>query len=180
MFIEFLQTFVKEDWVKEINEESLIRIDKEFILQDYRKKEADIVYRLKLKNEKTQKEEDVIFYILFEIQSSADKIMPYRLLMYMVEIWKNELSGKKQKEVQDKDFKLPAIVPILLYNGLTKWNVARRFKDILSEKERFEEYLVDFKYILVDVNKYTEEELEKTANAISCVIMMDQKNSNTA
>ncbi len=39
MFLEFLQTFVKEDWVKDINEDDLIRVDKEYVLQDYRKKE---------------------------------------------------------------------------------------------------------------------------------------------
>ena len=50
MFLEFLQTFIHEDWVKDINENDLMLIDKEYILQDYRKKESDIVYRMKLKS----------------------------------------------------------------------------------------------------------------------------------
>ena len=44
MFLEFLQTFVYEEWVNDIDENDLILIDKEYILQDYRKKESDIVY----------------------------------------------------------------------------------------------------------------------------------------
>ncbi|TYQ13261.1 UNVERIFIED_CONTAM: putative transposase/invertase (TIGR01784 family) [Acetivibrio alkalicellulosi] len=174
MFIEFLQTFVKDDWVQDINEDDLMRIDKEFILQDYRKKEADIVYRMKLKNEETKKELDVIFYILFELQSRVDRIMPYRLLMYMVQIWKNELFNVKHKQAQSKDFKLPSIVPMVLYNGEGKWSAVKNFRDLLSEEKRFREYLVDFKYILIDVNSYTEDELYNISNAISCIIMMDQ------
>ena len=50
MFLEFVQSFIHEDWVKDINEEDLVKVDKEYVLQDYRRKEADIVYRMKFKN----------------------------------------------------------------------------------------------------------------------------------
>ena len=38
MFVEFLQTFVQEEWVKDINKDDLVRVDKEYVLKDYRKK----------------------------------------------------------------------------------------------------------------------------------------------
>ena len=176
MFLEFLQTFVHQDWVKDIHENDLVKVDKEYVLEDYRKKESDIVYRMKLNNTATGEEREVIFYILLELQSSVDRIMPYRLLMYMVQIWKNELTNVKYTDSQNKNFKLPAIVPIVLYNGTSDWDAVLRFRDLLSESEIFGEYLVDFKYILIDVNDYAEEELLRISNAISCIIMMDQKN----
>lgn len=174
MFLEFLQTFVNEEWVRDINEEDLIRIDKEFVLQDYRKKEADIVYKMKLKNCITEEENEVIFYILLELQSSVDRMMPYRLLMYMVQIWKQELSNVKYDEAQDKDYKLPSIVPIVLYNGSKEWDAVMEFKNLLNEPGRFGDYLVNFRYILVDTDSYSEESLLKVSNTISYIIMMDQ------
>ena len=145
------------------------------MLEDYRKKESDIVYRMKLKNSTTKQKKEVIFYILMELQSSVDRTMPYRLLMYMVQIWKQELTSVKPEEANKKGFKLPAIVPIVLYNGASKWDAVLRFKDLQNESERFGEYLVDFQYILISTNDYSEKDLLKVSNAISCIIMMDQK-----
>ncbi len=115
MFLEFLKTFVQEDWVKDTNEDDLVRVDKEYVLQDYRKKEADIVYRMKLRSSGEEKE--VIFYVLLELQSGIDRMMPYRLLMYMVQIWKQELTNVKYIDAKDKGHKLLAIIPIVLYSG---------------------------------------------------------------
>lgn len=80
VFLQLLQCFIAKDWVKSIDEESITPIDKSFILKDFTEKEADLVYRLKIK------EQEVIFYILLELQSSVDFQMPYRLLTYMTGI----------------------------------------------------------------------------------------------
>lgn len=89
----------------------------------------------------------------------------------MVQIWKQELRNVKYNEAQKQDYKLPAIV---LYNGGKPWHAVMRFKDLQNGAERFGGHMVDFEYILVNVNQYDEKDLLKVANAISCVIMMDQ------
>jgi len=48
VFIQLLRSFVKKDWVNEIDESSVMRINKSFILQDFKNKEADLIYRAKL------------------------------------------------------------------------------------------------------------------------------------
>ncbi len=174
IFLEFLHTFIHEEWVKDIQENDLIRVDKEYVLEDYRKKESDIVYRMKLKHPTTGQEKEVIFYILLELQSRVDRMMPYRLLMYMIQIWKQDLTNITIEETNKKDFKLPAIIPIVLYNGASEWDAGMQFRDLQNASERFGEYVVDFKYILVNTNSYTEADLLNISNAISCIIMMDQ------
>lgn len=149
-------------------------MDKEYVLQDYRKKEADVVYRMKFRNPITGEEKEVIFYILLELQSSVDRMMLYRLLMYMVQIWKQELTNVKYVDAQEQDYKLPAIVPIVLYNGEKEWDAVMRFRDLQNGEEKFGNYLVDFQYILISVDGYDEKDLLRVANAISCIIMMDQ------
>lgn len=78
VFIELLRSFVRQEWVKDIDETDIVKIDKSYILQDFADKEADLVYRMKLKDK------DVIFYVLMELQSTVDFQMPYRLLLYDV------------------------------------------------------------------------------------------------
>ncbi|AAM23941.1 hypothetical protein M2349_001688 [Caldanaerobacter subterraneus subsp. tengcongensis MB4] len=73
----------------------------------------------------------------------------------MVEIWRSILKDVPKKESRRKDFELPVIVPIVLYNGSRKWTAKTSYKEILNSYETFGEYAVDFKYILIDVNRYT-------------------------
>ena len=80
VFLQLLRSFVRQGWVDKIDESDIIRVDKSFILQDFKDKEADLVYRVKMDGQ------EVVFYILMELQSTVDFQMPYRLLLYMVEI----------------------------------------------------------------------------------------------
>jgi len=168
IFLELLQSFIDMGWVSLIDPEAITRIDTTQILPDFSEKEADLVYRLKIKNQ------EVIFYLLLELQSTVDFQMPYRLLIYMMGIWQDVLKNVPSKEATRKDFRLPPIVPIVLYNGRDKWTACRSFKDILAISELFKEYLVDFKYILIDVNRYNERTLTELTNLIGAVFLLDQ------
>jgi len=81
-FFSLLKDCVKADWIDDLDKDSLKRSDNSYILQDFRKKEADIVYEATINNGKDK----VVFYVLLELQSRIDYRMPYRLLLYIVEI----------------------------------------------------------------------------------------------
>lgn len=168
VFMELLRSFVRTGWINKIDETSMIRVDKSYILQDFNTKEADLVYRLKIK------EQDVIFYILMELQSSVDFQMPYRLLLYMVEIWRDLLKNIPKDESAKKNFRLPAIIPIVLYNGKDRWTARKSFKETLSCYEIFKEHILDFRYILIDVNRYKKRDLIKLSNTIGSIFLLDQ------
>lgn len=168
VFLDLLRSFVKQGWVENIDESTVIKVDKSYILQDFADKEADLVYRVKIKGE------DVIFYVLLEMQSSVDFQMPFRLLSYMLEIWRDILKNTDKNEAARKDFRLPVIVPIVLYNGKQEWTAQRTFKETLNAHELFDDYIVNFSYILLDVNRYSEEELLEVSNLIGTVFLLDQ------
>ena len=169
VFVELLRSFVKQGWVNKIDESNVVQIDKSFILQDFNEKEADIVYKVKLDDN------EVIFYILLELQSTVDFQMPYRLLLYMVEIWRTIIKDEPKHLIERKDYKLPAIIPIVLYNGENNWTACREYKEYLHGNELFEEYILNFRYILIDVNRFDEDELLKLQNLIGSVFLLDQK-----
>lgn len=123
LFLELLQTFVKRGWVEQIEESDLVPVDKSYILPDFSEKEADLVYRVRFKGQ------EVIFYILMEMQSTVDYQMPYRLLLYQVEIWRDVLKNADKEEAARKTFRLPPIVPIVLYNGEAAWTAAQSFRE---------------------------------------------------
>ncbi|QSZ27757.1 Rpn family recombination-promoting nuclease/putative transposase [Aceticella autotrophica] len=169
VFIEFLRSFVKKDWVNQIEESKIIRINKSFILQDFKNKEADLVYQVKLRDK------EVFFYVLMELQSKVDFQMPYRLLLYIIEVWREILKDSSLKQQKRKGYKLPAVVPIVLYNGANNWTASLNFKETIDSYELFGENIIDFKYILIDVNRYSEEELLQLSNLIGSIFLLDRK-----
>jgi len=152
----------------EVDEDDLTLVDRSYVLQDFSDKEADIVYRLRLRGT------EVIFYVLLELQSKVDHTMPFRLLQYMLEIWRDVYNNIPEKERKRKGFRLPAIVPAVLYNGRKGWTACRSFREYQSGHERFPGRLLDFSYILFDVVRYSDEDLHQAANVVSSVFYLDQ------
>jgi predicted transposase/invertase (TIGR01784 family) len=169
LLVDMIQSFVKSSWGKEITKDNIELVNKSYILSDYEELESDIVYKATIENK------EVIFYILLEFQSYVDYSMPIRLFLYMSEIWREILKNTKQAEVKSKEFKLPAIVPLVLYNGEYKWTVEKKFKNIINKSELFGNNIIDFEYILIDINKYEKEELMSLKNMVSAVFLLDQK-----
>ena len=56
-----------------------------FILDNLRGPESDIVVRVPFRDQSDG--EDLLIYILIEHQSTIDSTMPFRLLLYMTQIW---------------------------------------------------------------------------------------------
>jgi predicted transposase/invertase (TIGR01784 family) len=167
LFLELLRSFVNKGWVNQVDETQVEEIKQTFILPDFKRKEADIVYKVRLNGR------DVIFYMLVELQSTVDLAMPYRLLLYQVEIWRYVLRNRDTED-SEAPFSLPVIVPMVLYNGQRPWTAKRRFRELLVGGESFGAELLDFEYILLDVERYTETELLALSNTIGSVFLLDQ------
>ncbi|MBU5445226.1 Rpn family recombination-promoting nuclease/putative transposase [Paenibacillus sp. MSJ-34] len=168
LFVELLRSFVHKGWVQSIDETNVQEIPHSFVLQDFKRKEADLVYRVQLNGQ------EVVFYLLLEMQSKVDFQMPYRLLLYQVEIWRYLLNDEKKARANRKSFRLPPIVPIVLYNGKQRWTAHRQFRKLLGNEEMFGRELLDFEYLLIDVARYTEDELLSLSNTIGSVFLLDQ------
>ncbi|HEX3044947.1 MAG TPA: Rpn family recombination-promoting nuclease/putative transposase [Bacillota bacterium] len=168
IFLELLESFVDQGWVTELDHKQISRINKRFVYPEFIEKEADIIYQLKINGH------EVIFYLLLELQSKVDFEMPYRLLQYMIGVWNDRIKNVGRDVTKLKAFKLPVIVPIVLYNGEGSWTACRSFKETLEGAERFGEYVVDYRYILINVNQYTKERLLQTSNLISTVFLLEQ------
>ena len=153
-FVQLIKTFVKEPWIENINEENIELADKDFILPNIHETRADLIYRVKDEN---------VYFVLLEFQSTEDKKMPYRLLSYILEIWRRYSENET----------LPVVIPCVLYTGNTKWKV-KTLRTLFDVSKEIEKYIPDFEYIIIDVNRYTDKELIETANLVSSVVYMSK------
>jgi hypothetical protein len=116
-----------------------------------------------------------VFYVLLELQSKPDFTMPFRLLVYMVELMRRLFAKTAKKVRERKDFRLPAVVPIVLYNGADEWSYVRSFKEYLADYELFGPNLIDFEYIMINVNAPDEASLLNVPTLMNLAMFADRK-----
>ena len=147
---------------KDINIENIELYNKEYITEKFEKRETDLTYKIAEKN----------LYIIIEHQSTIDRTMPYRIQRYKM-LLMNEIINKK--EMKKVGYEFPRVIAIVLYTGRGKWNV-QKLEDLQRPLEWYKE--IDKEFELVDVNKYTEEELMKDELVITKAMLIEkQKNT---
>lgn len=62
----------------------------------------------------------------------------------------------------------------MLYNGKKRWSAERQFRNLLNHEQICGSKLLNFEYLLIDVARYTEEELLSLSNTIGSVFLLDQ------
>ena len=120
------------------------------------------MYKLKDKN----------IFFLIEHQTKIDYSMPLRILQYEVDIIKSAVDINKIKQ---KGYKIPEVIPIVLYTGRKKWNANKYIK---ASQEMLKGYKgIDFaKYNLVDVNDYKDETLLEEPSFLSKAMLIEKTN----
>ena len=167
-FLHFLKKYFPAPWTADISVDDLEPVKQSFVTSKYSKIDSDLIYKLKIKGS------DVYFYVLVELQSQVDHTMPFRLLRYMVELL-NYIFKKTKKNIRErKDFRLPAVVPIILYNGEDNWTAVRTFRKYTENYEIFGNHIIDFNYLLFDVKRTDEATLLSTKKILDAVFLLDK------
>lgn len=155
---ELLEHFVHEDFIKELDFNSLERLDKSFITDDFKEKESDLIYKIQYQGK------DVYIYLLLEFQSTVDKYMALRMLRYICEFY--------EYVVQTRVTSLPSVFPVLLYNGDAKWTAKKSIKELI-ENHIPGKYIPDFSYYPVLENELSKNTLLSIKKALSAVFYIE-------
>jgi predicted transposase/invertase (TIGR01784 family) len=124
---------------------------------------------------------DALLHLLFEHQSTppTEGLMAHRMLGYMERIWKRWSTDHPRAKT------LTAIVPIVLYHGVTPWSHPRSFDTLLDVPAHVrpvvEPYLVKFTYLLHDLSEISDDELRNSAmrTALGKLVAMCFKHART-
>ena len=145
---------------KKINKDEIEKYNSSYINERYQNRESDVVYKKK----------DQKIFFLIEHQTSIDYNMPKRILEYEIEIMNSCLDHKKKLK---KDEKLPAVIPIVIYTGKRKWNVAKYIKECQEKLEGIEIPGLG-SYYIIDINEYSKKELEEDELFFSKLLLIEK------
>ena len=161
---ELLESFVAMEWIKEVDFSKAQPVDKSYVNDDYKEYEADIIYKLMLKDA------EIYLYLLIEFQSTVDNYMSFRMLTYIMELYRELIYKHKVKQ-------LPVVFPILLYNGERKWTAATNIFQLINVPEQLQQcrpYIPQFQYYPIIENEILENELDAMMNVIATVFLLER------
>ena len=143
----FFRQHLPADIQKNLDFDSLQLESNDFINKQYKRRYTDVIYSAQLKGETGY------FVALTEHQSKPDKLMPFRLLEYMVLICRRHL---KEHETDT----LPIVWCTVLYNGARRWHYSTRLLDLYpKEYQGLARRIFNEQLKLVDLNNIADEEL---------------------
>ncbi|RKU32482.1 hypothetical protein C6496_23895 [Candidatus Poribacteria bacterium] len=161
IFRQLLETFVNQEWVHSLDFDKCEPLDKSFISEHYKETESDLIYKVQFQDR------EVYIYILIEFQSTVDPFMALRVLNYITNFYMDFLvnnSGIK---------KLPAVFPIVLYNGSTSWTAPVNLSALIEQTPPLGTFGLDFQYFLIAENQYSKETLLKIRNIVSTLFLVE-------
>lgn len=108
-------------------------------------------------------------YILLELQSAPDRRMPLRMLHYSASFYHQLLKERKFTGTS-----LPAVFPVVLYNGERNWKVARDMQGMVQPMPDFLHYYQPRQgYFLLDVRTCRDSAGAGTDNLLQLVFNVE-------
>ena len=164
MVADLLRGFVKEPWVEEMDLTTLERVSSSFVTEDLQDREGDVIWRLRFRGGW------LYVYLLLEFQSTVDRFMALRMMVYVGLLY--------QKIIQEKQLtsegRLPAVLPVVLYNGGRSWNAPEEMSDLIEQiAGGLDRYQPKMRYLLLEESRYTEEELAPLRNVVAALFRLE-------
>ncbi|PUU86399.1 Rpn family recombination-promoting nuclease/putative transposase [Halanaerobium sp.] len=146
--VDFLENYLPNNILKEIDLTDIKVAKDSFVDEELEESFSDILYNVSIDGK------EGFVYLLFEHKSYFDKMTPVQMLGYILDIWK--LYNK-----QNKNEKLPPIIPILIYHGDRKWKYGSSLSELIeATSEAISDYIPGYNYLLYDFSNYSDAEIK--------------------
>ena len=171
MVRDLIMGFIPDAWLHSLDYATLERVNASYVTEDFKQREDDIVWKVKVGGQW------VYLYLLIEFQSSVDKYMALRMMVYQGLLYQDLI---KSGDVL-KDGLLPPILPIVLYNGKDRWTAVTDVFDLIPPVPGLvEQFKLRANHLVIDENAYADSELASLKNLVAAVFRIEHPTSPTA
>ena len=175
---QFLNDYVDLPHFKDVRPEDIEDVSEEFVPLFSNEREADRIKEIKIRGENNI----TSFFLisLIEHKSNVEYNIHMQIFRYMVYIWERYERRMEQENpgcTRRKDFTYPPIIPIVYYEGKSRWTAPKEFKDKIMFGKNFKKFLPNFSYYIVPVHDYSNETLLEHGDEISLVMLINKLQS---
>ena len=144
---------------------TLERCNGSYVSPDLRERRNDVVWRMRSASGWTY------VYLVLEFQSTVDRFMAVRLLGYIALLWQDLIAQK----VIPSDGHLPPVLPIVLYNGDSRWTAPTTLKKLISAPHpALAPMQPVFSYHFLDENRIPTAEGMALHNLVAAIFALEQ------
>ncbi len=132
-------------------------LDREFPLEDWRRREADLPFEVpyRLGDEELW----ALVYVLLEHQSAEDPARPLRLLLFVALYWERQWRAWEQRAAPKGALRLSPVLPLVLYTGAGPWENNRTLHDLLGEPAEFHGFVPQWGPLFWELGQQSAESL---------------------
>ena len=160
--------FTAREWAAAIDFSTLRKLPAEYVSDELRKRMGDTVWAMRLRDGRH-------VLAMLEFQSRDDPMMALRILVYTGLLYQELV--RNDAPVLDGGRLLPAVLPVVLYNGTTPWRAARESADLIQPVgSALELYRPSQRYHVLDEHQVAEEDLPES-NLVTAVIRLERLDS---
>jgi predicted transposase YdaD len=173
--IHGLLQVVSSDIAKQIDYSRIERVNRTFILDDFQKREADMIFTAPFIDDSGTFPKEVIIYILIESQSTVDQTMPFRLLFYMTHVWDMQRRWLEVNANTSHKWKFQPILPIVFYTGEQKWDYPSDMRQLVELPPSLERFVPRHETLFLNLKAIESEQLTKTGHPFGWLLRVMQK-----
>lgn len=180
---QFLRDYADMEILRHIQPEDIEDVSERYVPLYSTERDSDTVKKVNIARYVRQEEGgnplELPLYIvsLVEHKTKVEYNVAMQLLRYMIHIWEDyekEMEKKYPHISARKDFRYPPILPIVYYEGRGKWTAPMDLADRILCRELLGEYLPHFKYQMVGLHDYSNEELLAKGDEISLAMLINK------
>lgn len=165
------------DLVDRIDFDSLQLDATTYVQRDYRHVESDVVLRGTMKGEDSRRKRRpaLLIYILIEHQTDPDPLMAFRVLEYVVQIYRGQLREWGQRHATLTGFRFHLVLPIVFYTGLRSWPALGDMGSLLTTEDTFNLLVPRLEPLFVNLRETPSFNLENDGGAFGQILRCTQQ-----
>ncbi len=165
MVADLIRGFIREPWVEDLDLETLELVSGSFVSETFQRRENDVIWRVKFRGRW------LYVYLLLEFQSTVDRLMALRLMVYVGLLYQQLVDEKKVGSGEA----LPPVLPIVLYNGKAPWRAPLDVAELIADcPEELAAYRPSMRYFLLEERAQDPDELAGMANLAAVVFRLEK------
>ena len=171
MVEDLLRGFAAEGWSDALDFTTLEKLPAEFVSEDLRRRQGDGLWRVRFRDAAW-----LHVLVLLEFQSTIDPYMAVRMLVYAGLLYQDLI----RRGELGPDGELPPVLPIVLYNGRSRWNAADEVAKLMAPVgEPLARYQPTLRYFLLDEGACQDDDLPR-GNLVTALIGFENSRSPEA
>jgi hypothetical protein len=156
-------------------------LDRDFPLEDWRRRESDLLFRLPFLPSAGDLA-PVLVCVLVEHQSDPDPWMPLRMLLYAVLFWEREWKAWETQHEPGAAPRLTPVLPVVFHTGPRPWRRYRRLAALLAGPREFRAFVPRWHTLFWDLADRSAEEMLQSAGewlAALAVVRAEREDAET-